>query len=281
MLRNVLCSLTLCLLLCLRAAAQDRSTPEAAVRTFLAAFSSGDLKQAVTCVKGAQISGANLDALEKQVKKDPATFTLTDPKTTVNGMSATVTGQVSIKSARAEKAEEFMTEVTLVQSGETWLIVPDEAKARRETKPDLVNGLAYILAEPKALTIARDSARAVSCLSNMKQLCLGAIMFSQDWDEKFKLKAESYKKSIMPYVKNEGIFKCPSDSGAGSSYSFNANLAGISLAKIHAPAETVLLYEGKNGKLDFRHGGKAAVGFADGHAKLLDAAAAKKLRWKP
>ena len=42
-----------------------------------------------------------------------------------------------------------------------------------------------------------------------------------------------------------------------------------------------MIYEGKNGKLDFRHEGKATVGFADGHAKLIDAQGAKKLRWKP
>ena len=47
------------------------------------------------------------------------------------------------------------------------------------------------------------------------------------------------------------------------------------------PAETVMIYEGKNGKLDFRHNGRATVGFADGHVKLTDAEGAKKLRWKP
>jgi prepilin-type processing-associated H-X9-DG protein len=85
----------------------------------------------------------------------------------------------------------------------------------------------------------------------------------------------------MPYIKNESIFKCPSDASGAVSYSFNANLAGVKLAKVSAPAETVMIYEGKNGKLDFRHEGKAAVGFADGHAKLVNAEGAKKLHWRP
>jgi len=51
--------------------------------------------------------------------------------------------------------------------------------------------------------------------------------------------------------------------------------------KFTQPQITVLFYEGANGKLNFRHNGKAAVAFADCHVKLIDAAAAKDLRWKP
>src|SRR5207244_2572565 len=120
-----------------------------------------------------------------------------------------------------------------------------------------------------------------SCISNVKQICAGAMMLMVDNDETFKLKAETYKQSLMPYIRNEAVFKCPADRGSGASYSFNANLAGLNLAKVVAPAETVLIYEGKNGKLNFRHEGKAVVGFADGSAKLIDAENAKKLRWKP
>ena len=42
-----------------------------------------------------------------------------------------------------------------------------------------------------------------------------------------------------------------------------------------------MIYEGANGKLVFRHDGKACIGFADGHAKLVTAEGAKKLRWTP
>ena len=280
MLRKVTFCFTLCLLSCLRGGAQDRSTPEATVRSFMTAFGRGDMKQAAACVKGVQLSGAALDALAQQIQKDPASITLSNAKTTLNGTSANVTGQVSIKSGKSDKAQTFTTEVNLASSEGMWQIVPDAARARRDDS-DLVNALAYALTDATVFTKARDAARATVCLSNMKQICLGAMMLAQDYDEKFKLKAEAYKKSLMPYVKREDIFKCPADSGSGASYSFNASLAGVSLARIAAPAQTVLLYEGKNGKLDFRHDGKAAVGFADGHAKLVSAEDAKKLRWKP
>jgi prepilin-type processing-associated H-X9-DG protein len=282
MLRKISFALTLTFLVCLRASAQDRSTPEATVRSFLSAFEHADLKQAAACVKGAQSGGAVLDALAEQIKKEPATLTLTDAKTTLKGTSATVTGQVSAKSDKSPQAQNFATQVNLTSSGGAWLIVPDAAKAKQNTNPDLVNGLAYTLTNThEVVGRANVTARAVACLSNMKQICLGAIMFLQDYDEKFQLKATSYKKSIQPYIKNEAVFKCPADSSGAVSYAFNANLAGVAMAKIHAPAETVLIYEGKNGKLNFRHEGKASVGFADGHAKLVDAAGAKKLRWKP
>jgi prepilin-type processing-associated H-X9-DG protein len=280
MLRKVTIALILCSLACLRAGAQDRSTPEATVRSFIAAFGIGDMKQVVACVKGAQIGGPALDALAQQIQKDPVSFTLNDAKTTVNGTGATVTGQVTLKNAKSEKAQSFSTLVNLVSSGGAWQIVPDAVKAQ-SANTDVVNQLAYAMTDAKVFTRARDAARATSCLSNMKQICLAAMMLAQDYDEKFKIKPDAYKKGLMPYTKNEAIFKCPADTGSGSSYAFNSNLAGVSMAKIQAPAETVLIYEGKNGKLDFRHDGKASVGFADGHAKLINAEGAKKLRWKP
>lgn len=279
MLRNL--TVTLLLMLSLPAGAQDRSTPEATVRSFLAAFESADMKAACACVKGAQPDNPILQGLSQQIKKDTAKFTLSDVKSTVTGTSAVVTGQVTMKMGKSADAQTMATSVNLISSGGTWQIVPDPDKVKEERKPDMVNALAYVLTDTKVFTKARDAARAVSCLSNVKQIGLAAMMFLQDYDEVFKLKAESYKKSLMPYIKNETIFKCPSDTSGGPSYSFNANLAGINIAKVKAPAETVLIYEGKGGQLNFRHDGKAAVGFADGHAKLMNAEGAKKMRWKP
>ena len=281
MLRKVVFSLALCLLACRICGAQDRSTPESTVRLFLSAFGSGDIKQAASCVKGSQMSGPAMDALAVQVKKDPATITLTDPKTTVTGNTATVTGQVSIIVGKEEKAKGKATQLNLALSDGTWQIVPDTARAERGPDQDMINTLAFMLTDQKVFTRARDAARATSCLSNMKQLCLGVLMFAQDTDDKLQIKPAAFKKAVFPYTKNEAIFKCPSDTGAGITYSFNGNLTGVKLARIKSPAETVMIYEGKGGKLDFRHDGRAAVGFADGRAKLIDAQAAKKLRWTP
>lgn len=281
--RKATLCVTLLLLASLHAVAQDRSTPEATVRSFLAAFGQGDLKQAAACVKGVKTSPADLEDLSQMVKKDPAEFTLTDAKTTLNGTSATVTGHVSAKSKREAKAQTISTQVNLTSAGGTWQIVPDATKARDDKNPDLVNALAYMLTDARTMMLqAHDSAEATVCLSNVKQLCTGALMFLEDYNEVFKLKAATYQKSLLPYVKNETLlFKCPADKSGNASYAFNAYLAGVALAKIRTPATMVLIYEGANGKLNFRHGGRAAVGFADGHAKLVNAVGAKQLRWKP
>src|SRR6056297_1354788 len=67
---------------------------------------------------------------------------------------------------------------------------------------------------------AREKARQASCLSNVKQLGLSMHMYVQDYDETFPVsqytKPENHPPSawfrvIMPYVKNEQIFVCPSD----------------------------------------------------------------------
>jgi prepilin-type N-terminal cleavage/methylation domain-containing protein/prepilin-type processing-associated H-X9-DG protein len=66
---------------------------------------------------------------------------------------------------------------------------------------------------------AREKARATSCLSNLKQITLGLLMYSQDYDEQLcpdtlgnGTAASPYMvwdQMITPYIKNQQIFKCP------------------------------------------------------------------------
>ncbi len=72
---------------------------------------------------------------------------------------------------------------------------------------------------------ARERARAAACLSNMKQVGLGLAMYVQDNDETMPaafLRIEPInggtigdkfiplESQIEPYVKNFGVWKCPS-----------------------------------------------------------------------
>jgi prepilin-type N-terminal cleavage/methylation domain-containing protein/prepilin-type processing-associated H-X9-DG protein len=74
---------------------------------------------------------------------------------------------------------------------------------------------------------AREKARQTSCLSNMKQQGLAVMMYVQDYDETFP-SAYYYNNdnnssngythwsgSVQPYVKNWGMFVCPSDKNRG------------------------------------------------------------------
>lgn len=75
---------------------------------------------------------------------------------------------------------------------------------------------------------AREAARKTSCLSNLKQLSLSMMMYSQDYDERFpnwnwpffcnggnngaaRDSSAIWMMAIYPYVKNVNIYKCPDD----------------------------------------------------------------------
>ncbi|MBM3499538.1 MAG: prepilin-type N-terminal cleavage/methylation domain-containing protein [Armatimonadetes bacterium] len=60
---------------------------------------------------------------------------------------------------------------------------------------------------------AREKARQASCLSNIKQLALAAVMYAQDYDEIngfYDWQAVRMFIVTQPYVKNTQLFYCPS-----------------------------------------------------------------------
>ncbi|RYG71697.1 DUF1559 domain-containing protein [bacterium] len=77
---------------------------------------------------------------------------------------------------------------------------------------------------------ARENARRSSCMSNLKQLGLGTMQYTQDYDEYLPdatygpasaITDPKWMDVIFPYVKSEQIFTCPSDSGKNSIYKSN------------------------------------------------------------
>ena len=115
---------------------------------------------------------------------------------------------------------------------------------------------------------AREKARAISCLSNLKQIGLAVAQYNQDYDEKTPNGRDQYGRAsgwawqVYPYVKSVGAFKCPDDGAADQdcpSLAMNANLGGVqgtvpngasglSIAQYNAPAKTVMLFEVANSK---------------------------------
>ena len=62
---------------------------------------------------------------------------------------------------------------------------------------------------------ARENARRASCQSNLKQIALGIIQYSQDYDEKYPIYsngAGGWSYLIQPYMKSTQILQCPSES---------------------------------------------------------------------
>src|SRR5688500_16396413 len=88
---------------------------------------------------------------------------------------------------------------------------------------------------------AREKARAISCLSNMKQIGTAAMMYVQDYDEQFPLaftvvtggNVLDWRGMLLPYIKNGaigaasgardttvigGVFQCPSIANGRRTY---------------------------------------------------------------
>ncbi|HEY3330588.1 MAG TPA: DUF1559 domain-containing protein [Capsulimonadaceae bacterium] len=110
---------------------------------------------------------------------------------------------------------------------------------------------------------AREKARQTSCASNLKQLGIGFVQYSQDYDELMPTKytgaptAVNWACVMYPYIKSTGTYACPDDVSTISnpalnrcSYCYNDNLEYsygtvicTNIAKMSAPALTVALVE--------------------------------------
>jgi prepilin-type N-terminal cleavage/methylation domain-containing protein/prepilin-type processing-associated H-X9-DG protein len=86
---------------------------------------------------------------------------------------------------------------------------------------------------------AREKARQTSCLSNLKQLGLGLMMYAQDYDETYPMNlfmgfepgpcVHLSQVAITPYIKNIGIYKCPSD---GNPFDFPVGMSTIGMPPV-------------------------------------------------
>lgn len=112
---------------------------------------------------------------------------------------------------------------------------------------------------------ARGAAGATACLSNIKQLAVGNLIYMSDYDDHFAPDA-NIKTAIMPYVKNTAIFACAETK---IEFAVNDGVIGVEAPLITDPAATVMLYEGYNKVLSGPHGGSSNVAYMDSHAKRI------------
>jgi len=102
---------------------------------------------------------------------------------------------------------------------------------------------------------AREKARQSSCLSNVKQLAVGALMYAQDFDERMMPRYYRIDPAVaggpnwcdhlvQPYVKNTQIIYCPSTEQKSYGYAQD-NLNFQKLAVFQSPAETVMICDVK------------------------------------
>ncbi len=70
---------------------------------------------------------------------------------------------------------------------------------------------------------AREKARSASCASNEKQLALGILQYTQDYDESYPLYCGFWEDAygpwdyqIFPYVHSAAVYRCPDDSSVAN-----------------------------------------------------------------
>jgi len=91
--------------------------------------------------------------------------------------------------------------------------------------------------------------RRTSCQSNLKQLGLAMLQYTQDADENFppgvNAAGNGWAGQLYPFVKSTGVYQCTKDQQEGSyiSYAENQNLVRLPLKKLANPIATVELYE--------------------------------------
>ena len=161
---------------------------------------------------------------------------------------------------------------------------------------------------------AREKARQTQCTNNLKQIGTAVQMYSQDYDEMMPYLAYNggntlgvhWFDSLTPYIKNAGVWRCPSanpsvrTSGLWANspsfaqrqvdYAWNENAApGVSQAVCTHPADTFLLMDKGDAQcftgwygwvsrsqntftgvsVPGPHNEGKVIGFADGHVKWL------------
>lgn len=97
-------------------------------------------------------------------------------------------------------------------------------------------------------TRSRETARAIACVSNLKQIGLGLMQYSEDyngfhpvagaaigWDEiDSATQNHSWMQQMQAYVKNQQIFQCPSDGDSKYSYFLSARVAYLEAGEFAA-----------------------------------------------
>jgi len=138
----------------------------------------------------------------------------------------------------------------------------------------------------QVLKQAKEKAEQTMCLSNMKQLCVAALMYVQDHNG--TLPAEGWPDALEAYTRNRQIYICPLAPGKPVGYALNEKVAGVKADGVRSPADTVLFFESdEGGEIPFggldalvakpRHLGGVILGFVDGHAKVVPLEEARKL----
>lgn len=246
-------------------------TPEKTIQDFVAAFNARNTTAIAAQAEGGKPGSKLIESLPKDARLE-----LTVGRTQINGDYATVEVDI-VPLGGFGSPQKVHESVQLHRAGGDWKIVPVDPNGP-SMNAKYIGLMAYFVGHPEVMSKAKQAAKATACLSNVKQIALGVLMYSSDHNDMLPKTAAGWKASIMPYMKNERLFHCPEDNSGKVSYFMEPRVAGKSMTSIAAPQATALIVEGTPAKTAFRHNGRASVAFVDGHAKILDPKAVQAAR---
>ncbi len=132
---------------------------------------------------------------------------------------------------------------------------------------------------------------AAKCLSNVKQLNLALLQYTNDWDGRFP-PASRWSDAIRPYIGKKDIFICPARPKIRCGYAYNKNLSNARMEDLEGDeTQIVTIFESDHGgnasggrdlmPSQPRHRGDEDVfGLADGHVAVLSRDRQSDLRWE-
>jgi len=114
---------------------------------------------------------------------------------------------------------------------------------------------------------ARDKGRTAMCLSHMKQVGIGLMMYSQDYDERYPYNyhydADTsrnylwwFQDDIRPYIKSEALYACPS---AGTHFTYGNQPSPYGIRPAGLPNPLVKDYNGNAAGSGFKWPGRPAT----------------------
>lgn len=128
-----------------------------------------------------------------------------------------------------------------------------------------------------------------TCAMNLGQLARAIQLYAAENSGRLP-QAGNWSDAVLPYVKGAS-FVCAVGRPERSGYALNSSLAGLKLADVRAPDQTVLLFEsdldwnGADGPAALpaqpRHRGGDQIAFVNGRVTWIKRGQAESLLWRP
>lgn len=243
------------------------ATPEATVRALVDAFNAHDLAGIARRVMGGKLFGVGY--AQEWPKWDLIVGT-----TKIEGEEATVEADSALPNPSQDPRIHETVHLRRIEGD--WQIVPAPSFGNMKTAQPIAI-FATMAAHPELTLPAKRAALKTVDLSQVKQIAISLLMYSIDHKDRLPL-AKDFKAAIMPYLRNAEALTAPGAPKGTVSYFLDPRLSGMRTTDIASPSETAMILEGTPHKTAYPWSGKTPVGYADGHAKMVDASLVLKAR---